>query len=70
MNFRKPMILAAAALFAAGCGSDGGGPDTVTGIAAAEIAQNTADDAAPIQLNDLLVSDRDTREDTDPMPVN
>ncbi len=71
MTARKLATLAvAAALLATGCGSDNGGAETVTRIVAKEIAQNTGDSTVPIQLNDLPVSDQDTRDDTDPAPLD
>lgn len=71
-----PLLTVAAALLAAGCGSDYGsgyggmgGPETVTKIVATEIATNTGEDTAPILINDLPVSTSDNRDDTEPTPL-
>lgn len=45
------------------------GPKTTTQVAAQEIADNTRDDAVPIQINDLPFSDADTDETALPGPV-
>ena len=58
-----------AALAASGCGNDGGGAATVTQQAAREIAVNTADDAFPIEINDLPLSNADSKDTTEPKPV-
>lgn len=72
-----PLLTAAAALLAAGCGSNYGsdygsgmgGAETVTRIVATEIATNTGEDTAPILLNDLPISTSDSRDNTEPSTV-
>lgn len=72
MTHRKLwLVFTAAALGVAACDNDNDrGPASVTRIVASEIAQNTRDDAAPILINDLPISDSNTRDDTDPAPIN
>lgn len=71
-----PLLTAAAALLAAGCGSNYGsdysgmgGTETVTRIVATEIATNTGEDTTPILLNDLPISTSDSRDNTEPSTV-
>ena len=42
------------------------GPRTATFVAKQEITQSTSETSDPIQLNDLMLSDRDTNETDQP----
>lgn len=65
------LIAIAVAALVAGCSDNGasGVSRTTTQIAAQEIKQNTRDSAAPIELNDLPISDADTTETGRPEPI-
>lgn len=71
MRTRFLRIALAAPLLLAACrGNDSAsGPQTVTQLAADVIATSTADDATPLDLNTLPISDADTDEISLPQPV-
>jgi hypothetical protein len=76
MKTRQLLLTAATAsltLLAASCHDDdhdSGGTDTVSALAAEQIAGSTNDTAEPIDLNSRVLSLMDTDETTSPVPVN
>lgn len=46
----------------ASCDDDNGGPRTVSSVAKSQISRNTDETSDPILIDDLPLSDRDTRE--------
>ncbi|HEY1077056.1 MAG TPA: hypothetical protein VGE51_10250 [Fontimonas sp.] len=66
---RLALVMLAAAGLIAACDSNNNRPQTTTQIVIDEIDRNTGDDALPIVLNDLPISDDDTDESSLPMPV-
>jgi hypothetical protein len=54
----------------ASCNDDDKGRDrTISSVARSEIKQNSSDTAEPILIDDLPLSDRDTRETDLPGPI-